>query len=168
MLVDETVRVPLLVRAPGRLDPGVRTRQVSLIDIFPTVLDAAGIELPAEIEGQSLLTADELPPRPAYSETLYEFFPDLAAPGHELASLRHQGWKLVLRPGREELYDLRTDPNEKDDVAAAQPERLAEMRRAMNALRDRWPKGLAPEPLEIDPRERADHEERLRALGYVE
>ena len=112
--------------------------------------------------------SDELPPRPAYSETLYEFFPKLAEPGQELASLRHEGWKLIVRPGREELYDLRADPDEKKNLAEAQPERLAGMRRAMNALRDRWPVDLEPEPLEIDPNQRDGHEDRLRALGYIE
>ena len=168
MLVDETVRVPLLVRVPGQLAAGVRTRQVSLIDIFPTVLEVVGIDLPADIEGQSLLASDRLQPRPAYSETLYEFYPSRAEPGQELASLRHEGWKLIVRPGREELYDLRADPDEKENLAEVQPERLVEMRRVMNALRDRWPDGLGPKLLEIDPKERAEHEDRLRALGYTE
>ena len=168
MLVDETVRVPLLVRVPGRLAAGVRTRQVSLIDVFPTVLEVVGIDLPTDIEGQSLLASDGLAPRPAYSETLYEFYPKLAKPGQELASLRHEGWKLIVRPGREELYDLRADPDEKENLAEAQPERLVEMHRAMNALRNRWPDALEPEMLEIDPKERAKHEDQLRALGYIE
>jgi choline-sulfatase len=168
MLVDETVRVPLLVRVPGRLAAGVRTRQVSLIDVFPTVLEVVGIDLPTDIEGQSLLASDGLPPRPAYSETLYEFFPGLAEPGQELASLRHEGWKLIVRPGREELFDLRADPDEKDNLAKAQPARLVEMRRAMNALRDRWTDSVEPTLLEIDPKERAEHEDQLRALGYIE
>lgn len=168
MLVDETVRVPLLVRVPGRLAPGPRTRQVSLVDVHPTVLDALDLPRPEDLAGRSLLDSEGEAERPAYSETLYERHPRLAEPGRELASLRHEGWKLIVRPGREELYDLRRDPEELRDRSAEEPGRLQLMRSLMNALRERWPREARPRSLELAPDERADHEDRLRALGYIE
>jgi len=166
-LVDETLRVPLLVRVPGRLAPGRRAQQVSLVDLLPTVLDALELPAPEGLPGRSLLDGDDAP-RAAYSETLYEHHPRRAGPGEELASLRYDGWKLVVRPGREELYDLRSDPDELHDLADRRPEQLARLRSRMQALRTRWSDDEGGAPLELPPEEREAHVEQLRALGYVE
>ena len=52
---DEVVRVPLLMRLPGRIEPGtVVGEQASLVDLMPTILDYAGVECPGGIHGLSL------------------------------------------------------------------------------------------------------------------
>jgi arylsulfatase A-like enzyme len=51
------VHVPLIVRGPG-VDPGARDRPVSLVDLAPTTLDLAGVDVPAHVEGQSFLAPD--------------------------------------------------------------------------------------------------------------
>ncbi len=52
MLGDEVTRVPLIVRLPGVGNPGVVIeREVSFMDIMPTVLDAAGIPRPDDLDG---------------------------------------------------------------------------------------------------------------------
>jgi choline-sulfatase len=167
-LVDAAVRVPMLVRIPGLLAPGTVDAQVRVIDLFPTLLEALGLPVPAGTEGQSLVRVAAGPPRPAYSETFYEHYPLRAEEGRELASLRLDGWKLMIRPGREELYDLRRDPDELRDVSGAHPRELARLRGELERLRTRWPEAVRSREIELSDEERADHVERLRALGYVE
>jgi arylsulfatase A-like enzyme len=167
MLVEQTLLVPLLLRAPGRVEPGVTNRQVSVVDVFPTILELVGLPLPKGIAGISLLRPGE-GQRMVYSETLYEDFPHLARPGEELASVRIDGWKLVARPGREELYDLNADPSEERNVAAAHPHRLAQLRAALEALRASQPRDVRPRELDLSEEEEREHIEHLRSLGYVE
>jgi len=138
-----------------------------VVDVFPTILELAGLPLPEGIAGISLLRPAD-GERPAYSETLYEHFPRLAKPGEELASVRIDGWKLVSGPDREELYDLNADPREERNVAAAHPERLAQLRTALEALRVGRPQDARPREIDLSEEEKREHIERLRSLGYVE
>jgi arylsulfatase A-like enzyme len=140
---------------------------VSVVDVFPTILELAGLPLPEGIAGISLLRPAD-GQRAAYSETLYEHFPWLAKPGQELVSVRLDGWKLVSGPGREELYDLNADPREEHHVAAAHPERLAQLRAALEALRVDQTRDARPRELDLSDEEQKQHIERLRSLGYVE
>jgi len=158
----------MLLRLPGVLAPGTVDAQVRVIDLFPTLLEALGLAVPPGTEGESLRQVAAGEPRPAYSETFYEHHPQRAEEGRELASLRLDGWKLVARPGREELYDLRRDPDELRDVAAEHPEELARLRVELARLRAGWPEEVRSRELELSDEERSEHVERLRALGYVE
>lgn len=164
-LLEATLHVPLFVRAPG-LPAGVDDRQVSVTDVFPTLLDLAGLPVPPEIDGRSLLAPAPGGPRPAYSETLYEHFPKRAAAGSELVSLRLDGWRLVSAPGRLELYDLAHDPEELHDLSTEQPAEVSRLQSALETLRAGWVGSAASRPLVPDDEE--DHLERLRSLGYVE
>ncbi len=167
-LVDETLHVPLLLRAPGREKPRRVAAQVRILDLFPTLLEAAHLAAPEGIAGQTLFgMGPESTDRPAYSETFYEFYPTRAEEGSELRSLRVPPWKWLTRPGRGELFDLRADPNELVDLADQHPERVEEMRGALLALRRDWvrPDGAR---LELTDEEFETHLERLRELGYVE
>jgi len=170
-LVESTLRVPLLVRIPGVLAPGVVDAQVSLVDVMPTLLDVLGVPAPAGVAGRSLVPlarGEEEAARPAYSETLYERFPHVALPGNELVSFRRAGWKLLTRPGRSELYDLAADPHALHDVASAQPEKLAELQDALEEQRARFAAHPDATPLGLSEEEERGHIERLRSLGYVE
>lgn len=134
---------PLVVHWPERARDGdgggIRRQYVHAIDVVPTVLEAVGIGAPAEIRGVAqrpidgisflaTLTDPEAPDR--HVTQYYEMF--------GCRALYHDGWKAVVyhpiqdeKPGLDrapwELYDLRADPTECDDLAAAQPERLREM-----------------------------------------
>jgi uncharacterized sulfatase len=172
-LLDSTLRVPMLLRVPGRLRPGVETRQVSVVDVVPTVLDALALAPRDALDGRSLLAAAESAPAPAYSETFYADFPARASEGRELRSLRVEGWKLLSGPGGDALYDLEGS-GEPVDVSNEQPGRLAELRRLLEQERAGWglPDPPAAAPLAPFPpfsrEEERDHLERLRSLGYVE
>ena len=166
-LVEATVHVPLIVRVPG-LPARVVPEQVRLVDLLPTVLDLVGVRIPAGLDGRSLaplLHGEALPMAPAYSETLYERFPEVAPAGGELVSLREGAFKLVRSPVRRELYDLKRDPDELKDAGPAHPDLVAGLEADLRRVR-----GVPEVPgteLPLDPEERQRHLERLRSLGYA-
>jgi choline-sulfatase len=168
MLVDATLKVPLLVRAPNAAGPRRSDQQVRVLDVFPTILDATGLAVPPGIEGLSLLEVEPSKLRPAYSETFYENWPERAKDGDELTSMRLSGWKLLVGPDREELYDLETDPAEIRDVSGDHPGQIDRLRQELRELSLRWPEDLRPQELELSEEETEGHLERLRSLGYVE
>ena len=103
-LYDATLHVPLLVRLPGRRSAGTRVEaRVRLADVAPTLLEAAGVAIPAAMQGESLLRARD--DRPSYAETEY---PRRAFGWAPLAAWRAERFLFVRAP-RAELYDQTAD-----------------------------------------------------------
>jgi arylsulfatase A-like enzyme/Flp pilus assembly protein TadD len=159
---DSTIRVPLIVRAPG-VPRGARVKaQVRTIDIAPTVLDLLQLPPLPSAEGESLRPyfrgEDDVPPRFAYIESQYAAIHFGWAP---LRGVRTESHKLIDAP-EPELYDLRTDPAESKNVyfeARDIAERLAPLVKELSAARPRQEATSAP----VDP----ETERRLSALGYL-
>src|SRR5699024_4357217 len=136
-LREEMIRIPMAVRWPERFHGGqVRRELVGQTDLFPTVLDAAGVPSPAAVDGASLLpllTGESSAWREEIVTETFGHGEDLI--GRALVGPRY---KYVLYEGiGEELYDLLTDPYEKSnlvdvaehaDLLAAMRERLARWR----------------------------------------
>lgn len=127
-LYDELLRIPLVVRVPGRA-AGTSDAVVQLIDVAPTILDALGIARPPSFQGRSLVPAvrgEALPPAPAFAELIP--YPSW---NHEArAVISGDGrWKLFDRisDGKKELYDLAADPDEKKDRFRDDPAKAQEM-----------------------------------------
>jgi N-sulfoglucosamine sulfohydrolase len=59
---DSGIRVPLIIRWPGRLEPAVRTHLVSFVDFGPTVLSLAGVDIPNDMEGRPFLGSKAVKP----------------------------------------------------------------------------------------------------------
>ncbi len=124
---EENVRVPLLVAIPGITSRPIRARQIaSIIDIAPTILDVAGITVPAGLQGASLLDGRG---RVAF------FYTDYAL---GWAGLRDGCWKYLLEidSDRSGLYDVCQDPGETRNLSAEMPARV-------QAYRDRTRAWLA-------------------------
>jgi len=132
------VRVPLIARRPGLVPAGrVSDEVVSFQDLLPTLLDAAGAgrRVPPDADGRSRLAVLEgrAASAPAPDRPLYMEFPGYG--GQQMA--RIGAWKGVRRDlikdprAPLELYDLSRDPGETADVAAANPEVAAALRRVM-------------------------------------
>lgn len=160
-LFDETLRVPLLIRAPARLPPGRRAAQVETRALPGTLLALAGVRAGAPW-APHLLELQESDRLPAYSHTT---LPALGDGAHRpsLVSIRDSDWKLIRELDRDDaalLFDLATDPGEQHDVAAVDPARANDYRARLRLWLER---GAARGAVPLDP----DLMERLRALGYV-
>lgn len=115
---EENVGVPLIVQAPGVPGGVVQNSVVSLLDIVPTFLEAAGIPVPPCMDGTSLTallgSSKTDPERKVVSEyTRYEAGHDGFGGFEPLRMFVKGDWKLVLNLfGSDELYHLREDPHE--------------------------------------------------------
>jgi arylsulfatase A-like enzyme len=135
------VRVPFAVRWPGKVRAGARFEKlVSGIDIQPTILAAAGIKAPEDQDGLNLLPTltgkGSLPDRPLFWHTTDHRAWNKPGRSPNLSAVRQGDWKLVLKEegGSTELYNLKRDIGEKQNLADREPKRVAELR----GLFDRW------------------------------
>lgn len=177
-LYDELLHVPLILAAPGRLPQGVVSEaQVRLLDVMPTILDWAGLAIPDDVQGESLLPLLRDPTtvtdRPAVAEA--------SLGPYERNALREDGWKYILTrsyptgegedqpereaPRAEELYDLRADPGEKRNLAAAEGAPTARLRAELRTIiaAARRLRGQGSPQITLD----SELREQLRGLGYV-
>lgn len=162
-LYDQTLKVPLIMCAPGHLAGGkVVPSRVRLTDIVPTVLDMVGLPVPAEVEGQSLVplaSGKKERDRETYIET---FYPRENYGWSELVGLVSGDWKYIRAP-KPELYNLRTDPAETRNEAGSAGGTVAGLDRKLEDL-VRKSAGLAAGP---NRPLTAEEQERLRSLGYI-
>lgn len=162
MLYNSTLRVPLIVSCPELCEAGHRVSQsVSQVDIFPTVLDCLRIDSPGPVSGVSFrsgLMGSRLEPRFCYSETKAVFDAFGWAP---LGSVASENWKYV-QTTREELYDLREDPTELNNVAESQPDKLEKLREQYIGIQEQMAEHLAMDVVLTDAERR-----KLESLGYV-
>lgn len=137
-LLESSTRVPMIARWPGRFTAGTRVdTPVSLVDLYPTLLDLAGIELPPPLyaHGHSLMPL--LTGQPEAFEG-GDVFCEFEGEGwnHPRAFLRRGQYKYVYNHTAEQrLYDLQADPHEMNDLSsdAAHADVLAELRTALLA-----------------------------------
>ncbi|MGI9243592.1 MAG: sulfatase-like hydrolase/transferase, partial [Verrucomicrobiales bacterium] len=139
-------RTPIMFRWPGKIKAAERTELCSSIDIVPTILAAAGVEIPEELPGLNLLPNLEggtvIPRDTIFGES---FAHDIADIENPQASLLYR-WvirgdeKLLLTydgaPGKmkypptdadPKLYDLKADPHERVNLASERPELVTEL-----------------------------------------
>ncbi|WP_173528991.1 arylsulfatase [Nonomuraea antri] len=109
---EGSARIPFVLSGPG-VEPGVDDRVVELRDIMPTLLTAAGLPVPESVEGRDVLGG---PRRELLHGEHVEHVLDTPGSVHWLTDGR---WKYVWRSGdgREQLFDLQTDPDELNDRA---------------------------------------------------
>jgi arylsulfatase A-like enzyme len=152
---DEIVEVPLIIAAPGRVEPGVVRSQVSLVDLTPTLLDLAGAPLEG-VDGISLVPALD----GAESENRDAWIVATDAGRVSQLTLRRPPWKLTVHveSGEEEAYALDRDPRERENVADEVPADVRE--RVYEELE-------TLEQPELTAEEEAAVTSRLTDLGYL-
>lgn len=155
---DEVLRVPWILAGPLPGRPRVVDERVSTLDLFPTLLELAGLPVPDGLQGRSRAGSE-----PA---------------GGAVVATNERTWKLLdprwsfiysARQERRELYDLVADPTERRDLATAEPAVVALFeRRLAETIRQgrRHPYARVREIATTPMSERV--EETLRSLGYLD
>ena len=162
---DYALHVPLIISAPIDDLHGVRVdEQVSLVDVFPTVLALAGLEVPGRVHGHSLvpLMLGVAPEHPvyAYGESMT---PSVQYGWSPLHCLRSPRYKYVQAP-RPELYDLAADPDESHNIVREQQDVARRMSDELKRVMDDTSRDApAPEVANLD----RETLQRLASLGYV-
>lgn len=178
------LRVPLIFYQPGVLEPRIDTSPVELLQLAPTLLEAAGVDLGEGqwMQGQSLwprLQGTDIPPetRYAFSEAGYAVKPlwQRAVTDGRFKMIYSQDWgeQRWIAGQRKPfaLYDLDSDPGETRNLIGTDHE--AE-RRLKTALHKLWSKPpfdvLVEEGADQEEHEEMDEETRrqLKALGYIQ
>jgi len=173
-------RVPLVVRDPTRLEPGRDPRPVQSYDLFPTLLEIAGLESPSpspsDSPAQSLL-------HPENARVRFAEYPAPFLDPIELIRRQHPDWdptpfarrlravydgpyELIQgEDGRHELYHLGRDPQETRDLSTAEPETT---QRLLGEIEARFA-GLSRPPADAGAAPQPSEEQRrlLEGLGYV-
>lgn len=153
LLHQGAVHVPLVLMGPG-VPPGTAEGPVSLLDVYPTLIEAVGAKAPEGLQGRSLLAPAD-PARPILASSLYGrevlgFLPSLAA--------IQSDFKLLDYGGKDyQLFDLAKDPKESDNLFLAQRPKIREMKKLTDAVQ-------FPETLAITIRD--EDQKKLAALGY--
>lgn len=129
-LYEGGIRVPLIIKYPGRTKPGAeRSTPVSSVDFFSSIIEMTGSEpVSVKTDGISivpLLKKDKMKPRP-----LFWHYPHYSNQGVEPGSAVRLGrYKLIdnFEKGKQELYDLENDISETTDISSSNPEKTREL-----------------------------------------
>jgi len=126
-LYNTQIRVPLVIAGPGVQQARIH-ETVSLTGLASTLVELAGYA-PPETDGASIapLALGTRPPDPDGGVAFAAMIQDRSNPGGRVAIVRG-GWKLIVQEGRAELYNVHADPDERDDLAAREPAKVAELR----------------------------------------
>ena len=130
---EEAIRVPYLVRGPGVPHGAVRQELVANVDLAPTFADWGGVEMP-DADGRDLAPVLGRDPTPPWrKQLLIEHFA-----GHVWSGLRTPRYTYVeYATGEKELYDMREDPHELQNIAKTAANALLEdLHRRLESLRD--------------------------------
>jgi arylsulfatase A-like enzyme len=129
-LYEGGIREPLIIKAPGFIDrPSVSDVPVSTIDFFPTILEMTGIPADAyNTDGISILPV--LKSERTEIRPLFWHYPHYSNQGGDPGSaIRLGNFKLIdnFETGEQELYDLKNDISESNDITAANPQKVKEL-----------------------------------------
>ncbi len=119
---EASIRVPFLARWPASQHPkGVRVdRIIGNVDVAPSFLELAGIEIPERIQGESFLSLLRDPTTPGRSAFLYSYYFEPPYPTPTSHALVTERYKLIEYDGLPtELYDLGVDPREQRALASS-------------------------------------------------
>ena len=146
------IRTPYFIRWPEKIAAGSKyDSPVAHIDIFSTVLAAAGIESPEDrvIDGRDILAVAQDPEQPALDRPLF-----WRTGGYKV--VQEDGWKLQLmeQNGKVWLFNLNEDPTEQHNLSTSHPEKLNQLREVLYSIDSEmveplWP-SLVEAPIAID------------------
>ena len=138
-LLDGGTRVPYIVSWPAAF-PGNTTSDamVSSLDVLPTSLAAAGVEIPTGLDGHSILPLLKGETQTSPHSELYFSWSGQSA-------IRTKDWKLIRgKSGKDSLYSVKTPDGEKHDVISVNPETAKDLATKLDAYLATIPKILQP------------------------
>jgi arylsulfatase A-like enzyme len=122
-MYEESLRTPLVIRYPAEIAPAqVNDELVLNLDMTPTLLDLAGVEIPPEMQGRSLRPLTTATPPVEWRDAIYYRYYEFPHGWHNVRphyGVRTDRYKLIHFEGDMdvwELFDLQSDPNELDNV----------------------------------------------------
>ncbi len=155
---EETTKIPIVIVAPSALPSGATVRaRVRSTDIAPTVLELLKLETPPSMSGRSLASLARGEAEPSERVVVSE--------GRGSRAIAFGRWRLIVREGlgrvlieggkrREidtELFDLETDPGERNDVSLKHPEVVDEMKGRLSAALANAPLAGPNRPMDVAP-----------------
>jgi arylsulfatase A-like enzyme/Tfp pilus assembly protein PilF len=166
---ESTLRVPLVLYSPALVRPRVVTSEARHVDVLPTILEALGVPPPGDLRGRSLLGMAAQREADAPASSYFE----------SLAPALNRGWaplRGVIRNDLKyvdlpipELYDLRSDPREAQNLATARPADVRNLRELLEtSSTGRGPggsRGSGADGSRVAETEEA--RKRLQSLGYI-
>ena len=150
-MYEESLFVPMLMRWPGKIQPGSGSSAfVSTLDMAPTLLKAAGVTAPARMQGVDLGSLLQGKAASVRDAVYYHFHEQVGVP--EQLGVRTERYKLIYYPkgtmNRWELFDLQSDPREMKNLAH-DPEQAGLRKELEKQLRDLQAKYKEPSDMTI-------------------
>ncbi len=148
MLYEGGIRVPYIFRWPGKIAAGGTCGMpINSVDLYPTLLEATGVAAPRDypLDGESYAGVLTNPAEGKLQrEAIYWHFPGYLGSGGNTwrttpgGAVRAGDWKLLeyFEDGRTELYNLREDIGEKQNLAASNPDKVRELHGKLAAWRE--------------------------------
>jgi len=168
-LYDETIQVPLLMKLPHASAAGKRIEnRVELVDLLPTLLQEVQIEIPGEVQGESLVAlikakddpaADAWRDRAAYAQS---DVPEIEFGWSAEQSLR-TGKYLYIEAPRRELYDQKADPKADHDLTSSSVAVADTLASQLETFRKKTASQHEAPRVTLDP----TAQQKLGALGYM-
>lgn len=170
---DSLVRVPLIVGGLNTTDKGIVIGdQIRQIDVLPTILDLVGLsnKVPENLDGRSfmpLLNGEEIESLPAIIETC-----QTPSQPSDLYGVRADDWKYATHLSdetrKDELYDLKADPEETQNLAEARPDVIVSMRALLDTHLRKEQRGGVALADDLSGEELDELAKHLEKLGYIE
>ncbi len=162
-LTMNEIRVPLILHVPGK-NASQRNDLVSLVDIYPTLVEIMGAKVDTQLDGISLLEPSDSKKRlnrSIYYEVTY---------GKEaMWGAQTREFKMVLdkQKGTEYFYDLRKDPNQETNISHTATRSLQSMKQLLAAYVQKSTSLTEWAKSKQDKQETEELREQLKALGYL-
>jgi arylsulfatase A-like enzyme len=152
-LYEGGIRVPFVLRGPG-IAAGLESAEPILsMDVYPTLLDFAGLAAPEShrLDGASLRPLLSGEAGSLARERVFWHFPCYVGGNGPSSAMRQGDWKIIefFESQEVEIYDLSTDPGEQNDLGRAMPEKAQELASALHAWQEETG---ASRPTDLNPR----------------
>lgn len=119
-MYEESFRTPMVMSYPGVIKPGMQSNDfVMNLDIAPTLLDAANMKIPADMQGKSMLPLFKSKPAKGRDNMFYHYYENgehSVSPHFGIRTKRYKLIRFYKRVDGWELYDLQKDPDEMKNI----------------------------------------------------